>query len=80
MRPTQEHNQQEQGKQGPPGNQKVVSIKRAIIQAQVKKRNYGAVTGKQPHGTVRRSAPFFLLTRFIDGLQLRRAITIQAAK
>jgi hypothetical protein len=29
-------------------------------------------------GTVQRSVPFFLLTRFIDGLQLRRAISFQA--
>jgi hypothetical protein len=36
------------------------------------------VQNKKPFGTLGRSTLFFLLTRFLDGLQLRRAISTQA--
>ncbi len=76
MRQTQEHENKKKEKAAPQEKQKVVSIKRAITQAQVKRATV-LVPEKQPEAlwSVVRS---FSLTRFIDALQLRRAMSIQA--
>jgi hypothetical protein len=79
MRPTQEHEKQEPGKEQKQNKSSQQKCDHTNQQG-FRKTLEGAAAGKNknPYGTPRRTTLFFLLTRFIDGLQRRRASSIQA--